>query len=61
MMFCSLRCERVAWTTSRAVHGSLGLAPTFRKSDPSGLSTRVAAATQVSVHSRYSDADKASW
>ena len=43
-------------TTSSAVHGSLGFAPTFRNSDPSGRSTRVAAATQVSVHSRYSAA-----
>ena len=33
-MFCSRRCGRAAWATSRAVHGSVGLAPTFRKSDP---------------------------
>ena len=61
MMFCSLKCDRVAWTTSSAVQGSLGLAPTFRNSDPSGYSTLVAAATHVTDHSRYSEADNASW
>jgi hypothetical protein len=53
MMFCIWRCDRTAWATSRAVHGSVGLAPTLRNSDPSGRSTRAAAATHRFVHSRY--------
>ena len=60
MMFCSLRCARAAWATSRAVQGSDGRAPTLRKSEPSGLSTRSAAPIHVLVHSRYSDCERVS-
>ena len=49
-----LQVERAACATSSAVQGSEGFEPTFRNSDPVGLRTRAAAATQVPVHCRYS-------
>ena len=34
MVFCSCRCGRAACATSSAVHGSVGLLPTFRNREP---------------------------
>ena len=55
MVFWS--CEVAAARPARppcAVQGSVGLAPTFRKSEPCGASVRAAAAIHSPVHSRYS-------
>ena len=38
MVFCSWRCGRAAGAMSIAVHGSVGLLPTFRNSEPAGSS-----------------------
>ncbi len=42
-VFWSSRCGRAASAMSIAVHGSVGLAPTFRNSDPLGESAAFAA------------------
>ena len=54
MVFCRWRHFLAAWAMSIAVQGSVGLAPRLRNSEPSGSSTRAAAAVQASVHCRYS-------
>jgi hypothetical protein len=55
MVFCSRKWPRAACATSSAVHGSVGLAPTLRKSDPCAERACPAAASQRSVHCRYSE------
>ena len=53
-MFCSLKCRRATCATSSGIHGSVGLAPTFRKSEPDSAMTSAAARIQRSVQFRYS-------
>jgi DNA-binding SARP family transcriptional activator len=61
MVFCSCRCARAACATSSAVQGSVGFAPTFRKSDPCGASARLEAAVALYADDLLADEPYAEW
>ncbi len=52
IVFCNCRCGRAACAMSIATQGSFGFEPTFRKSEPSGLSVAAASRTHCPVHRR---------